>query len=320
MLQQNTRVSHPDQQHLSEEPGLDSLGLVSWRPAQYAPGTIKSGIYGRCLDLNPDSSKEVYNHHCHGGDNQMWWFDGDQLKNLYLGSGWCLDMALGSGNGVHGGNRYGNLYMSRCTRAWNQKFEVRSGGIWVKGQNRCMDQSLGSWPNVYAPGCAGSLNPNQRWTIGGKITVRGRWQPLQQITGLTEVSEETGTTKSKTSTKSSEWSMSVTRSVEAGFEVEGFSAKASVSATVGRTMVQTEGRYWATDKTSRITQIVEPREGEKYLWQWQMEVSTADVEDVTVKTNDLAKTAGKWQMPKCAPGWCLDSPRCQSCMSEGRLV
>lgn len=65
----------------------------------------------KCLEYNTGNGA-VYMHHCHGGLNQQWYFDGEQLKTKYDDN--CLDYAYDDPTK--------GLYMKPCHGESNQKW------------------------------------------------------------------------------------------------------------------------------------------------------------------------------------------------------
>lgn len=130
--------------------------------AAHGPWAIVSRHNGHCLDMDLGGSRNVYVHPCHGGENQLWYFEEGHLKNLHSGRYYCLDQDLGH-------SQRGNLYMGHCHDGWNQKFYHMGDAIFIANQNpydhqkRALDVNLGYGSNVYIHPWHG--NPNQQWDI-----------------------------------------------------------------------------------------------------------------------------------------------------------
>merc|ERR1719253_1399608 len=64
-----------------------------------------------CMDWDYDGPNplNVWAHECHDGDNQKWYFVGQQLKSRH-DSTYCLDWDVGS---INGGDGF-NIYMHKC--------------------------------------------------------------------------------------------------------------------------------------------------------------------------------------------------------------
>ena len=115
---------------------------------------IKPKHSNQCLDIHLDTSN-VYQHACHGGDNQKFWLmdagDGDyQIKAKH--SNQCLDVNLSTGT----------IYQYPCHGGDNQKFKLVSVGddyyeIKPKHSDQCLDIHLDTG-NAYQYACHGGDN------------------------------------------------------------------------------------------------------------------------------------------------------------------
>lgn len=287
-----------DHEHDHDHASLLLRSVEEGGAQERAPALWTIDYNGNCFDQSFSSRRNVYGYPCHGADNQQFYFRDGRIHNLYLGRGWCLDMDFGGGQ---------KLYMNRCHGGWNQLFHMH--GRQIRNAAGCVDQNFGD-NQLYIHYCHGGSN--QQFEIGGVVTVRGKWQPLHALQKETEYTFKHGTTKTQSVTKSSEWSSSVTGSVNKGFF--------GVSATLATKLVSSHEKEWSVSETLSVRQLFEFVKGRQmYLWQWQYEVGTSTAETVMTKTLDYALTAGRWEGPKCAPGYCKDQPRCQVCESPGKL-
>jgi len=127
-----------------------------------ATGAVRSGIAGKCLDLNAgntDNGQRIQLWTCNGGGAQSWasYPDGT-LKT----SGKCLDVtAFGVANGSL-------VELWDCTGGSNQVWQPYNGGYRNPASGRCLDDPgfssvdgtrLGLWD------CNGG--PNQKWSLPG---------------------------------------------------------------------------------------------------------------------------------------------------------
>ena len=79
-------------------------------------GPIKSERDGYCLDYNYNNGN-VYMHPCHGGTNQIWYFDSSgQMRSQRDGK--CLDQHMDNDN----------VYMHDCHGGDNQRWHFEPDG------------------------------------------------------------------------------------------------------------------------------------------------------------------------------------------------
>lgn len=295
----STSVRSSDVSSFADMPALEQR-VSSSRIENYAPGPIKvSGKYEMCLDAR--NSTNVHVNRCHGGKNQAWFFRNGMIHPLHLGVGWCLD-----------GHHEWNIYVHPCNGGRQQQWVPEDWGHFWCFRNvkygKMMDHNEGQNNNVWM--WPSHMGDNQRWIVGGQITVTGGWFPRRQITGVQTISISHGTTKRSSVTTTSEWSSSVTVSVEfGGF----FTPSGSVSSTIGQHFAMVHKNEWETNTETNFSMILEGKENQQYLWQWYYEIVTDMVSNESTQTTDYAVTAYRGEMPRCLPGYCRDNPRCQSC-------
>jgi CEL-III C-terminal len=149
----------------------------------------------------------------------------------------------------------------------------------------------------------GSPSPNN---------VTGYWEFQYEVTGNMHESNSLswGTTKTDATTETDQWSQSITVSVEAGFEVEGFGG---VKATVeGTQAVQYSNEYketWSTSTTQAFDiSFTTDQVGEVlWVWQWKFAINDSFGNQLTSASQQYALTnKGRLQPPQCQPGYNTD--------------
>jgi len=132
------------------------------------------------------------------------------------------------------------------------------------------------------------------------------WVPQHAIVGTTTITIKTGVLSTTEMGKTVETSSKVSASM-GNPEVSGYGSEVSSS-------LQTSfHRARSTSEEKTFSVEIEDTENEKYLWQWTFVTKFKDgtrLEDVGTK--EYAITAGKFQRPKCIPGF-GDIPRYQTC-------
>lgn len=300
------------------------LGHVSGLEGGYAPAQIRSNRrHTLCL-----MGDNMWVSDCHfGGDNQMWYFSGDQMKNLGWATDQCLTVISRS-----------SLMRTRCTGRSDQKWGFSGDTIMNDAQGGdpvCLFLHASPVSEGFGFGTfALQVHPctpftdGMNWTIGGRISVTGYWKPLRPLIGTQTITFSHGTSKTTTVTKSEMWSASVTAAFEVGIGVNSgvgtASATSSLELSAGLELSAEHSEEFASETTTGLDVEIEAKDGEQYLWQWEYDVSmeqvVRDQDDVVrTQTKAYAATKGLFQTPKCAPGFCLDNPRCQQCHPRGLL-
>merc|ERR1719313_805646 len=120
---------------------------------------LKTNHNDNCLDMNYNNNN-VYMHACHGGSNQQWFFDGEDLKTRYDTSK-CLDYNYNNGN----------IYMHACHGGTNQKFyyaQPKNPAYFSRVKSRhgekCMDYNTNN-NNIYFHPCHDGAN--QKFNLDG---------------------------------------------------------------------------------------------------------------------------------------------------------
>ncbi|CAE7276575.1 unnamed protein product [Symbiodinium natans] len=133
---------------------LGGLGVSACGGCEYAPVKGKQILNadGECATVG--SNKNVYVAPCNDGDNQKWYFDGEQLKSEGLTSSWCLDKPS-----------TGNLYMHSCHTYSNQKwyFLPEHGHLKSRDGNGCVDSLHAGSKNMYVSNCPWSDRLEWTW-------------------------------------------------------------------------------------------------------------------------------------------------------------
>jgi CEL-III C-terminal len=117
-----------------------------------------------------------------------------------------------------------------------------------------------------------------------------------------------GTTKTAAETETSQWSASITASVEAGFEVMGCGVKASLSATVGEQYAQKYEQTWSMSETQTfdITFTTDQDNEDLWVWQWVFDINDSFGNQLTSASQQYALTTAMESPPQCQPGYNTD--------------
>jgi len=148
--------------------------------------------------------------------------------------------------------------------------------------------------------CDQSSITSANWGVACQVKERavGKWKPLYALNTGAEVQKtlKHGVEKSETSEtgKVSTTSSSYSFVNAAGNAPFSASVEGQVSSLFSQEVVVSK------EETFSIT--LHPKPGESYLWQWVFEIG----EEVTVKTQNYALTAGLYEPPKCFPGYNLE--------------
>ncbi|CAE7846957.1 ath [Symbiodinium microadriaticum] len=119
---------------------------------------LKVESSGKCMDV--PSSRAVYAHNCHGGDNQKFYFDSVEIGRTIRSDGKCLQI---------GSNRL--AYWSTCTQAANQRFYMDGEAIKSEYINGCLD----SYRNIVRLHVNCNGDSNQRWYWSGGH-LKSKWR------------------------------------------------------------------------------------------------------------------------------------------------
>jgi len=162
------------------------------------------------------------------------------------------------------------------------------------------------------------VQPAMECTIAAKV---GGWKNTGKFSnGQQEIRLSQGTESGYTSTITASWGSSVTRSVEAGFELGAFSASASVSKTISSEIAKSQSRTFSTSYSE--TYVVR-FEDAGVVWQWVWDFKDACGASTSF-ANAFVLTSDVNSRPCCLPGYfsdpnnprggCLEgSPRDDSC-------
>lgn len=140
--------------------------------------------------------------------------------------------------------------------------------------------------------------------------VEGRWKWYTTLTGDERSIKIThGATKTKSETKTEEWSSSVTTTVETSLDAPlPFGAtgggKTSVSNTISRSMANTFSEEWSSSETKEDTITI--KHDDKIgleLWQWVFDIEDPMRNKVSAGTIAYAYTKTRREPPRCFPGY-----------------
>jgi hypothetical protein len=147
----------------------------------------------------------------------------------------------------------------------------------------------------------GSPSPN---------TVTGYWAYQYEVTAhMNETNTLSwGTTKTEAETETSQWSASITASVEAGFEIMGAEGKVSVSATVGAEYGQKYQQTWSVSQEETFgISFSTNQDGETlWVWQWVFDINDSFGNKLTSASQQYALTKQMTLPPRCQPGYNID--------------
>jgi CEL-III C-terminal len=117
-----------------------------------------------------------------------------------------------------------------------------------------------------------------------------------------------GTTKTEEETETETWSQSITASVEAGFNVMGFSIEVAVSGTLASEYGQQYQSTWSANQEETFDiSFSADQEGEVlWVWQWKFDITDSFGNDLESYTQQYALTKGMEQPPQCHPGYNTD--------------
>jgi len=282
----------------------------------YAPGPIKVPGSNKCWKSYGVGGR-VRTTTCYNQDmNRMWYFDGDYLRNVGLGSAFCLTM--------HETKWY--LSMETCEGYWNQKFKKGAFSNTIqapsKTYKRYVFQHGDSYVNTFPFGS--SPRRGNMFKMGGKLTIVGRWNRLKPIFRSQKISFTYGNTNGGSITTRNEWSEAVSRGFEIGLpEFHGISTAIKLDKTVSRTSRTEHHSYWETKTEQTDEQYFERVPGEEeFAWQWVYDITTdllTEEDTETTKTGSFAATASRDEEPRCVPAYCREIT-CQQCSSGGQIV
>lgn len=142
------------------------------------------------------------------------------------------------------------------------------------------------------------------------VTTKPRWVPLHTLAGTTKISLTTGVVRETEIAKTI--ALSTTMKVSIGDpDVSGYGAETTQS------LEQSFRQARSTSASSTFEVEFQAKEDEKYLWQWVFVTKMQDGSEIEdVGTKEYAVTAGRWEKPKCLPGYAKDAPRYQQCHGE----
>jgi len=132
-------------------------------------------------------------------------------------------------------------------------------------------------------------------------SVRAEWLPLFTLTAATDLTYTVGV-KASASVKTTAKVMST--------------LNAGISSSLGSELSTEFKKTVENSKEEKMSFKMVPTDGARFAWQWTYLYYEGGV-TTPVKTNELAITAGKWEKPKCLPGYAKDPDNgYQVCISE----
>lgn len=162
------------------------------------------------------------------------------------------------------------------------------------------------------------------WEVIPSYTVKGYWVFFQDVGGndggSTTIELSWGTQHTTSWSKEKSFSETVSKSVEAGFEIEGGpNAKASVTKEFSRSMSNTLGEEASTSEGTKISKTFKASEKVGVVWQFCVATTNNHHkyknEIVVTKTRQMEATPNAELPPKCMPGMCKHNTGCQECQT-----
>ena len=151
-------------------------------------------------------------------------------------------------------------------------------------------------------------------------SVEGSWKPDRTIHTEQTQTLSWGMEAQHESSRSTEWSSSLSTTVSAGFEVKAFSFSAEVSTEVSELVAQSVSDALTTSKTEEIEFDISEENVGKTLWQFVFKSDDSCNNEETIKTKEFAFTEGVFREPCCLPGWALDAPAYTRCATGGLIA
>jgi CEL-III C-terminal len=147
----------------------------------------------------------------------------------------------------------------------------------------------------------GSPSPNN---------ITGYWEYQYEVTANMHASKTLswGTTKTEAETETTQWSQSITATVEAGFDVLGVSGKVTVSGTLARQYGQQYEQTWSVsqEETFDISFSTDQVDEVLWVWQWKFDIADSFGNSLKSSSQQYALTHGMDQPPQCQPGYNTD--------------
>jgi len=138
-------------------PAIAAVGLYKRPGGGTTTGPIRSGLSGKCLDVNGGSNADetrVQSWDCNGTAAQNWTVAGDGTLRAF---GKCLDVYGGrSDNGSA-------VQLYTCNGGGNQRWQATNGTLVNPQSGRCLDVPGADGTQLVIWNCHGGVN--QRWTM-----------------------------------------------------------------------------------------------------------------------------------------------------------
>lgn len=126
--------------------GLLAGVTLTGSPAAAAAPLLRSNLNGRCADVfmfHQENGASTVTWDCHGGTNQQWYWDGEQIRSSMNGK--CLEIY-----GPHLGDQ-GSVSLWDCNGGLHQKWYRNGSEIRNRVNGKCLDilagrlRSANSW-------------------------------------------------------------------------------------------------------------------------------------------------------------------------------
>lgn len=151
-------------------------------------------------------------------------------------------------------------------------------------------------------------------------SVKGSWTSKYTISSQGSETWRHGTSMTHGNSKTEEWSSSVTRTVNTGFELEGISASTEISSTIGHSTSNTYSQEWTTNDEHAFTVTWGPNAVGLNAWQFIFAPYDSCGYTEQSKTQQYALTEGAWRPPCCLPGYATDAPSYSKCHSADVMI
>jgi len=150
--------------------------------------------------------------------------------------------------------------------------------------------------------------------------VQGQWIQHGVIAAAVTETWEHGTKKTDSSTKTSQWSDSVSVKVSQGWTFAGEGGSVEISSEIAHQTSATYKSEWSVSDTQQY-QITWGKENiGKESWQFQFEPTDSCGNTLTTYVKEFAITEGAWRPPCCVPGYMTDGAKYLTCHSEDVMV
>lgn len=144
----------------------------------------------------------------------------------------------------------------------------------------------------------------------------GRWVYLRALSGDQTLRIMHGTTKAGSETTTNSWATSVTTTVSTSLAFGSFGSDVSVETSVANEQSHAYSSEWGANSEEEFTVYFSSSYEGKILWQWQFFVEDNYGNQLNPKTRDYAITNGRYERPRCFPGYATDQVAYQTCFDS----